>query len=946
VRIKAVIFSPQGWAQSCATTIVVALMTIAARPSVAATDVLTWHNDLARTGQNLTETVLTPSNVNPTNFGKIFVVSVDGEVYAQPLIASGLTIPGQGVHDVLYIATEHDTVYACDANDGTVLWQSSMLAPGETPYPGCGGMQPEVGITATPVIDRASGPNGTIYLEAMSQDATGNAFHRLHALDLTTGAEQFSGPVNIGATYPGTGDNSNGVNVIFDPKHYKERAGLVLNGGVIYLTWASRCENPPYTGWVMGYDQTTLAQVAVVNLTPNGSEGSIWACGAAPPVDADGYLYVMTANGTFDTTLDVNGFPNQGDYGNAIVKLSTANNALKVVDYWTMFNTAAESLNDTDFGSGGPILLPDMIDKNGHVRYLAVGAGKDGLIYIWERGNMGKFNATSNSTIYQVGKGLLGSSLFGAPAYFNSALYFGPLGTTLRTITFTNARLNASVASQSTLTFHSPGTIPSISANGSSNGIVWALEYGLVGVLHAYDATDLMHELYNSNQAANSRDQFGAGNKFAVPTVANGKVYVGGSTGNVAAFGLLGSSPSPTATASPTATVTPTPTPTPTPTSTVQITVQTSPSGVGFIVDNSVYYAAKTFTWATGSKHTIGTVDTPQDGATGVQYLLVKWSDGGAYIHFVAPTKDTTYTATFSTQYYLTMNAGTGGKVSPSSGWKNSGATVSLRATLTNTSSSFTGWTGTGAGSFSGSTNPVSIVMGGPISEMASFAQSAVQVTVQTSVNGPSFSVDGTTYTSAQTFSWVRGSSHTIATTSPQNGGTGVRYVWSSWTGGGAISHAVAPTTNTTYTANFNTQYFLTMTHTTGGTVTPANGWKASGTTVSITGKPTAGYTFSNWTGSGNGSYSGANNPAPITMGGPITENATFTRNQTPTPTPTSSPTPTPTPTPTPSPTPTPTPTDTPTPTPTDTPTPTPAPTDTPTPSPTPTDTPTPTATP
>ena len=329
-------FRTPDWVHFVATKIVVALVIITAPPLIAATDVLTWHNDLARTGQNLTETVLTPANVNSTSFGKLFVVSVDGQVYAEPLVVSGLSISGQGVRDVLYIATEHDSVYACDANDGTVLWRRSMLAIGEMPYPGCpngGSVAIEIGITATPVIDRTSGPNGTIYVEAMSRDAAQHTFQRLHALDLATGADQFGGPVNIAATYPGTGDNSNGVNVIFDPKQYKERAGLVLNGGIIYLSWASLCADArPYTGWVIGYDETTLAQVAVLNLTPNGSEGSIWAGGAAPAVDANGYIYVMTANGTFDTTLDPNGFPNQGDYGQSIVKLSTANNTLQVVD--------------------------------------------------------------------------------------------------------------------------------------------------------------------------------------------------------------------------------------------------------------------------------------------------------------------------------------------------------------------------------------------------------------------------------------------------------------------------------------------------------------------------------------------------------------------------------------------------------------------------------------
>jgi hypothetical protein len=224
------------------------------------------------------------------------------------------------------------------------------------------------------------------------------------------------------------------------------------------------------------------------------------------------------------------------------------------------------------------------------------------------------------------------------------------------------------------------------------------------------------------------------------------------------------------------------------------------------------------------------------------------------------------------------MAGGTGGTVSPTSGWKNSGAAVSIRATPAS-GYSFGNWTGTGSGSFSGTTNPASITMSGPITENATFTQNTIQVTVQANPAGLAFSVDGTSYTAAQTFSWQAGSSHTIATTSPQSGGTGVQYVWTNWSGGGTISHTVAPTTNTTYTANFNTQYFLTMSHNTGGSVSPASGWKTSGATISISATPSSGYHFTNWTGSGNGSFTGTNTPASITMGGPITETATFTHN-------------------------------------------------------------------
>jgi Divergent InlB B-repeat domain len=319
----------------------------------------------------------------------------------------------------------------------------------------------------------------------------------------------------------------------------------------------------------------------------------------------------------------------------------------------------------------------------------------------------------------------------------------------------------------------------------------------------------------------------------------------------------------------------------PGPPPTVQVTVKTALAGLAFTVDGTSYSSTQTFSWASGSSHTIATT-SPQSGGTGIRYVWTNWSGGGAISHTVAPTTNTTYTANFKTQYRLTMTHATGGTVSPASSWRNSGAAISISATPTNNtqvSYSFAGWTGSGAGSYSGTNNPASITMNGPITENATFTQSNVQVTVQTKPAGRTFSVDGTSYTVVQTFSWQPGSTHTIATTSPQNGATGVRYVWVNWTGGGAISHTVAPTTNATYTANFNTQYRLTMTPGTGGTVSPTSSWRSSGAAISISATPATGYSFTNWTGSGTGSFSGTNNPASITIGGPITETATFTHN-------------------------------------------------------------------
>jgi hypothetical protein len=523
-----------------AVELVATTLLLAPSEAFAAVDVLTWHNDLARTGQNLHEVTLAPNNVNPSDFGKLFVAPVDGQLYAQPLVVAGLEIPGRNVHDVLYVATEHNSVYAYDAQDGGLLWQTSLSLAGETPSGNrnCTDLTPEMGVTATPVIDRRSGPHGTIYLVAMSKDAAENYFQRLHALDLVTGAEEFGGPKDIVATYPGTGDNSVNGNVVFDPKQYKERAGLVLLNGVIYTTWTSHCDERPYTGWVIGYNETTLTRVRVLNLTPNGNSGAIWQSGAAPAVDSNGFLYAMLGNGTFETTLDANGFPNHRDFGNCFVKLLAANNALQVADYWTMFNTVAESESDQELGSGGPVVLPDMTDSEGHRRRLVVGAGKDGHVYIADRDNMGKFNPDSNSNLYQDLQPLSRPE-FATPAFFNGRLYFGAATGNLRAFTFTNALLNGTADSISAITFPYPGTTPSISASGTANGVVWAAENGTNAVLHAYDPTDLTHEFYNSNQAPNGRDNFGAGNKFFVPTVANGKVYVGTSSGRVGAFGLF-----------------------------------------------------------------------------------------------------------------------------------------------------------------------------------------------------------------------------------------------------------------------------------------------------------------------------------------------------------------------------------------------------------------------
>jgi len=500
-------------------------------------DVLTFHNDMARTGQMLSETILTPANVNSNTFGKLFVLTVDGKVDAQPLYVAQLVTPANGTKNVLYVATENDSIYAFDADSGGILWQRSVQNPGEVPSNdhGCSQVTPQIGITGTPVIDRTSGAHGTIYLVSMSQDGSGQYFQRLHALDLATGAEEFGGPVAIQATYTGTGDNSNGTSVVFDPGKYKARPSLLLLNGVVYTSWGSHCDVRPYTGWIIGYNESTLAQTSVLNVDPNGNGGSFWNSGAAPAADAQGNIYHLAANGTFDEALDVNGFPSQGDYGNAFLKVGVTNQQLGVADYFTMSNTTAESAQDQDLGSGGALVLPDLKDAQGIVRHLAVGAGKDKNIYVVDRENMGKFNPAGDQ-IYQELIGGLPTMEFGSPAYFNGLVYFGSIRSSLQAFQVENARLSLTPVSQTNNAFPYPGTTPSISANGTANGIVWAVENGDAAVLHAYDAANLAHELYNSNQAG-SRDQFGQGNKFVVPTIADGKVYVA-TTNGVGVFGL------------------------------------------------------------------------------------------------------------------------------------------------------------------------------------------------------------------------------------------------------------------------------------------------------------------------------------------------------------------------------------------------------------------------
>jgi len=508
-------------------------------PTPSAIDVTTYHYDNLRTGQNLNETTLTTANVNQAKFGKLGELMVDGKVDAQPLYLSNVAITGVGTKNVLYVATEHGSVYAFDADNvsGTAakpLWRISTQLSGEISSDdrGCNQVTPEIGITSTPVIDRT---RGAIYVVSVSKDAGGNYFHRIHALDLTSGKELFGGPTTITATVSGNGAGSSGGIVTFDPSEYNERPGLLELNGTIYTTWGSHCDNGAYTSWMMAYSAATLKQTSVLNLVPNGSDGGIWMAGAAPAADAAGNIYFLIGNGTFDTALNTSGLPSQGDCGNCYVKVSSAA-PLTLLDYFTPSNTVAESNVDEDLGSGGPLLLPDITDATGKTRHLAVGSGKDAIIYVLDRDSMGKFSVAQNS-IYQQISGQLAGGEYAKPSYFNGTVYYGAVSDAVKAFPIAGGKLATSPSSKTAIQFPYPGATPAISANGTSSGILWAVENGSPAVLRAYDATNLATELYNSNQASGGRDQF-SGNKFITAMIANGKVFVG-TPNSVAVFGLL-----------------------------------------------------------------------------------------------------------------------------------------------------------------------------------------------------------------------------------------------------------------------------------------------------------------------------------------------------------------------------------------------------------------------
>jgi chitodextrinase len=498
--------------------------------------VFTHHNDNQRTGQNVAERVLMPSNVNAASFGKLASYAIDGIAHASPLYVARVNVPGVGLRNVVYVATEHNSVYAfdADATGGLPLWKVSFINPaaGVTSVPNgdtgeCCDITPEIGITGTPVIDPTT---GTLYVVAKTKES-GSYFNRLHALDIATGAEKFGGPVVIQASVPGNGAGSSNGTVSFNQLRENQRTALLLHNGVVYFGFGSHGDVQPYHGWLLGYNATTLQRVVAFNATPNGEGGGIWQSGGGLAIDAAGNFYFATGDGSY--TINTGGI----DYGNTFVKF---NPVTGVVDYFTPYDQATLDSNNLDLNAGGMVLLPDQPGAHPH---LLISAGKNGTIYLVDRDNMGRYDSTTNrnvqtlENIFPFGTPLPGN--YSSPVYYNGAVYFGPVADVLQMFKLNNGLLGASPTSATSQMYAYPGGSLAISANGNTDGILWAIRKDSSGggTLHAYDATSIATELYNSGQAG-TRDQLDAAAKFSVPLVVNGKVFVA-TEGRFTVFGLL-----------------------------------------------------------------------------------------------------------------------------------------------------------------------------------------------------------------------------------------------------------------------------------------------------------------------------------------------------------------------------------------------------------------------
>ena len=539
-------------AQRCAFLGVAALLagTLGAQ---AQTPILTHHYDTARTGQNTSETILTPTNVNSTTFGKLpFKLSVQGYVYAQPLYVPNVTIPGQGPHNVVYVATEHDFLYAFDADNGTQLWYDDFLINGaRTVLPSDVGntqdINPEMGITGTPAIDTsAESGNGTLYVVVNTVES-GNIIYRLHALDITTGAEKFGGPVVLSASVPGTAPDGNGSTVPFNPQWANQRPGLLFYNGYVYIGFSSHGDNGPWHGWILAYNATTLAQTGVWCTSPNGKGNGIWGAGSGIAMDSSGNAYVATGNGDDTVTTPAPPPSTTIDYGDSIVRFGLANGVPLPNDYFTPYNQGSLDGSDEDVGSGGVLVVPT---QTGPYPDILIQCGKQGQIYVVDRDKLTNDGShycngcSSNPEIIQTVTG--DGGLWSMPAYWNENVYMWANGGHLSQYSLANGMLSASPVYQSGETNGFPGATPAISSSGTTNGIVWAVEtdaYTSSGpaILRAYNANNVSSLLYGSNLTS-GRDTLGPAVKFVVPVVTNGKVYVGAQQ-EVDVFGLLASEP-------------------------------------------------------------------------------------------------------------------------------------------------------------------------------------------------------------------------------------------------------------------------------------------------------------------------------------------------------------------------------------------------------------------
>jgi stage V sporulation protein SpoVS len=513
--------------------------------------VVTSRNDNSRDALNSNETTLTLANVNTTQFGKLFSYTVDGYVYAQPLYVPNLSIPGKGTHNVLFIVTEHDSVYAFDADSNSganaqPLWQITLLdaahgaSAGATTVPNgdtaSSDIVPEIGITSTPVIDSSS---GTIYVVGKTKE-NGAYFQRLHALDITTGAEKFGGPANLTASVSGNGNGSSGGVLHFDPLWHLQRPGLLLLNGIVYIGFGSHGDMGPWHGWILAYNAATLQQTGVFCSTANGTGSAFWMSGAGLAADVVdpvnhpyGRLFAATGNGSFNAAPP---YTDSMSYGDDIIRFDLTNGALTVVDAFTPFNQATLSQDDQDVGAGGVLILPDQT-VGGHT-HLLIQAGKQGSIYLVDRDNMGGFNASSNNIVQEVDSQIGG--LWSTPGFWNNDFYFWGTNDNMKAFSFKNGVLSSGHFSSTDAYSTFPGPTPVVSANGTSNAIVWAIETDPdpgPEILRAYDATNLSNLLYTSSQNL-ARDNPGNPVKFSVPTVVNGKVYVAGQY-VVSIYGLL-----------------------------------------------------------------------------------------------------------------------------------------------------------------------------------------------------------------------------------------------------------------------------------------------------------------------------------------------------------------------------------------------------------------------